>query len=240
MTSELEKARSLRKKLLGGQMALGTQIALRDPTVVEIFGRAGFDWLVINTEHSAHSIETVKAMLQAGVHTEAVVLVRPLRLDPRKIQLYLDLGSPGVLCPFIEDGASARALVDATRYPPDGSRGYGPRRASGYGFDGEAYFRDANESMLCIPIIESRTGVENIDNIVSVDGIDGVTIGPADLSIDLGVFGQYESDRYLRAVDRVRHACSRHGKASGDTLLLVGGDDLALRESATAMIAALT
>ena len=256
MTRELEKARSLREKLQEGRVVLGAQIALHDATVVEIFGRAGFDWLVVDTEHSAHSVQTIKTMLQTAVPTNAVLLVRALRLDRTEIQRYLDLGSPGILCPFIEDAEGARQLVAACRYPPDGVRGYGPRRAGGYGFDADSYFRDANQSMLCIPIIESLSGVDNIDDILAVDGIDGVVIGPADLSIDLGVSLQYESDRYLETVDRVRQACLRQGKAmgtgcyslehalecksNGDALLLVAGDDGALRESAAATIAALT
>jgi 4-hydroxy-2-oxoheptanedioate aldolase len=253
---ELEKARELRRRLLGGEVALGAQLALYDPTVIEIFGRAGFDWLVIDTEHAAHSPLTVKAMLQTGVHSDAVVLARPLRLDPDEIRRYLDLGSPGVLCPFVETGEQAQLLVDACRYPPAGFRGHGPRRAAVYGFDAVEYFEVANEAMLCIPIIESEKAVANIGDIAAVDGIDGVTLGPMDLSLDLGVFRQFEHERYLEAVEEVRAACKRHGKAmgtgcysidhaaacrdAGDTLLLVGGDDLALQQTAAATIAALS
>lgn len=256
MARELEKAAALRKRIQEGRLALGAQLALHDPTVVEIFGRAGFDWLVIDTEHSAHNLVTIKAMLQAAVHTDTVLLVRVLRLDQKEIQRYLDLGSPGVLCPFVETGDDAKALVDACRYPPDGVRGFGPKRAGGHGFDTTEYFEHANQSVICIPIIESRRGVENIEDIVKVDGIDGISMGPADLSIDLGVFGQYNSASYVEAVERVRGACKRYGKAmgtgcyslehalackaAGDTLLLVGGDDLALQQTAAATIKAMS
>ena len=145
--------------------------------------------------------------------------------------------------------------MDACRYPPAGVRGYGPRRAHGYGFDALEYFELANDSMVCIPIIESEKAVRNINEIVAVDGIDGVSIGPMDLSISLGVFRQFEHPRYVQAVEAIRAACTLHGKAmgtgcysldhavdcrnEGDPLLLVLVDDQALRQGAVATIAAL-
>jgi len=248
MVTELEKALRLKAKLQRGEACLGAQISLSDPAVAEILGRAGYDWLVVDTEHTANGTLTVRAMLQAAANTDALVLARALRLDPDEIRRFIDLGSPGVLCPFINTGEDAQKLVQACRYPPIGTRGYGPRRASGYGFDG-AYFRTANDAMVCIPIIESKRAIENIEDIVSVDGIVGVCIGPADLSISLDVFGQIEHPTFLAAVDRVRRACRKYGKAmgagcysldhakqcvaSGDTLLLVGDDDDYLKTEAT-------
>src|SRR5207253_4638909 len=120
---------------------------------IEIMARAGYDWLVIDTEHSAHNITSVRAMLQAATYTEAVVVARPLRLDSDEIRRFLDLGAQGILCPFINTGEEAERLVQACRYPPAGIRGYGPRRAGMYGFDGDEYFRDANMSLFCAPIM---------------------------------------------------------------------------------------
>lgn len=248
MIVELEKARRLKGKMRRGEVCLGAQIALSDPVVAEIFGRAGFDWLVVDTEHSAHHPITVRAMLQAAAGTDAVLLARPLRLDRDEIRRYLDLGSPGVLCPFINSGADAAALVSACLYPPVGCRGWGPRRAAGYGFDTAEYAATANDSMICIPIIESSAAIAHIDDIVAVPGIDGVTVGPMDLSISLGCPMQFTHQSYLDAVARVRDACRRHGKAmgtgcysaayaqdcvqNGDSLLLVAGDDLFLASEA--------
>src|SRR5262249_19813030 len=134
MIRELEKARQLKSKLKAGKVCLGAQLALSDPAVAEILGLAGYDWLIIDTEHSSNNPLVVKAMLQAAVLTSAVLLARPLRLDPDEIRRFLDLGSPGVLCPFINTSEEAQQLVRACRYPPAGIRGYGPRRASAYGF----------------------------------------------------------------------------------------------------------
>lgn len=188
MTPELQKALELKSKLKTGKACFGAQLAPCDPAVAEIFRRAGYDWLIIDTEHAASDTFTVRAMLQAATHMTAMALARPLRLDADLIRRYLDLGSPGVLCPFINNGEEARRLVAACRYPPAGIRGYGPRRAGVYGTDADDYFREANDAILCISIIESKAAIENIEDIVSTDGIDGVCIGPMDLSIDLGCF----------------------------------------------------
>ena len=248
MIQELEKARRFKAKLRSGKVCWGAQLALSDPAVAEIFGRAGYDYLIVDTEHSSTNLPTVRAMLQAATHTDAVLLARPLRLDADEIRRFLDLGSPGVLCPFINTGEEANRLVQACRYPPAGIRGYGPRRAGVYGFDSDEYFEKANDAMIVTGIIESAQAVENIDDIVKVDGFDGVTIGPMDLSISLGCFKQFDHPHYLEAVETVRQACRRHGKAMGhgcqgldharqcaalgDTLLLVAGDDAFLAAEA--------
>jgi len=256
MILELEKARRFKTKLRSGKSCWGAQLALCDPAVAEIFGRAGYDWLVVDTEHTATNLPTVRAMLQAAAHTDAVLLARPLRFDPDEVRRLLDLGSPGVLCPFINSGEEASRLVQACRYPPAGIRGYGPRRAGVYGFDAYQYFQEANDSIICFGIIESSQAIENIDDIVKVDGFDGVVIGPLDLSISLGCYKQFEHPRYLAAVDAVRQVCRRHGKAMGhgcqglehakqcaalgDTLLLVAGDDSFLASEARRYIKELT
>lgn len=245
----------MKAKLRNGVPCFGAQIGLCDPAVAEIFGRAGFDWLVVDMEHSANSMETLRAMLQAAAHTDAVMLGRPASLDPDRIRGFLDLGAQGILCPFINTGEEARMLVSACRYPPHGVRGYGPRRASAYGFDSDEYFQTANDALLCIPIIEAESAIDNIEEIVRVEGIDGVVIGPMDLSISLGAYAQFSAPRYLAAVERVRGACSTFGKAMGtgcysleqtklcmdakDLLLLIGGDDVFLASESRRWLKAL-
>jgi len=241
MIGELEKAKSFKVRISKGEVCLGAQIALSDPAVAEILGRVGYDWLVIDTEHTASSTATVRAMLQAAAASKAVVLARPLRLDPDEIRRLLDLGSQGIFCPFINTREEASTLVRACRYPPSGTRGYGPRRAGVYGLDSDEYFQKSNEAVICVAIIESKSAIENIESIVSVEGIDGVCIGPMDLSISLGIFKQFGHPTYLSAYEQVRQACHRFNKAMGTAcysleharecvtlrapLLLVGGDD---------------
>jgi 2-keto-3-deoxy-L-rhamnonate aldolase RhmA len=240
MPNEIEKAIRFKARLRNGECLIGAQLGLTDPAVVEIFGHAGYDWISVDTEHAPYTIEMVKLMLQAGTATPTVVLARPRALDLDEIRRYLDVGSPGVMCPFINRGEEAARLVEYCRYPPAGIRGWGPRRAV-YGMDADEYLAKANEAMLCIPIIETPEAVERIDEIVSVDGIDAIALGPNDLSMALGCFKKFDDPRFTVAVDTVRAACRRHGKAmgsgcysldfarecakKGDSLLLVASDD---------------
>lgn len=241
MLRELAKATRFKNRIRNGQPALGAQIGLSDPAIIEIFGRVGYDWLVVDTEHAASNTLTVQAMLQAGAPTEALVLARVLHLDEDEIRRFLDIGSPGILCPFIHTGDDARRLVRGCQYPPQGIRGYGPRRASTFGLDAIEYFETANDAILSIPIIESKEAIENIEAIVATEGIDAIMIGPMDLSISLGIFKQFDDPIYLTAIEKVRRACRKHGKAmgtgvysleharrcaaEGDQLLLIGADD---------------
>ena len=238
--TEIEKALRLKAKLRAGECCVGAQLGLTDPAIVEIFGHLGYDWISIDTEHAPHTVDTVKQMLQAAAGTSAVALARPRKLDLDEIRLYLDIGSPGVMCPFINSGEEAARLVEFCRYPPAGIRGWGPRRAV-YGMNPDEYLAKANSAMFCLPIIETPAAVERIDDILQVDGIDGAVMGPNDLSMELGCFKKFDDPRFISAVETVRAACRRAGKAMGtgcysldfarecarhgDTLLLVASDD---------------
>lgn len=253
MLNELEKAQSLRKRLDRGDACLGTQAALLDPAVMEIFGAAGFDWIAIDTEHAAHSPVSVRAMLQAAAATAAVAIVRILRLNAGEIGRLLDLGAAGILCPFVNTADEARELVAASRYPPIGTRSWGPRRAAGYGLENGDYETLASESIISLAMIETAEAVENIEEIAAVDGLTGVVVGPIDLSISLGAREDYDFDRYVEAVTRVREVCRASslpmgvGTAGleqaerfvqpGDQLVLVGGDDLAVAGAAREIVA---
>ena len=129
MANEIEKALRFKARLRAGECLIGAQLGLTDPSIAEIFGNAGYDWISLDTEHAPHGIDTLKHMLQAAASTSAVLLARPRKLDLDEIRLYLDTGSPGVMCPFINSGEEAVRLVEFCRYPPAGIRGWGPRRA---------------------------------------------------------------------------------------------------------------
>lgn len=253
MLSELEKARILRQRLDSAGSILGTQAALTDPAVMEIFGAAGFDYVAVDTEHASHSPVSVRAMLQAAAGTATVAVVRLLRLNAAEIGRYLDLGAGGVLCPFVNTAAEASELVAACRYPPVGTRSWGPRRAAGYGLENGDYGRLAAEAIICLAMIETAEAVENIEEIAAVDGLTGVMVGPIDLSISLGVPQDYQSERYVDAIARVRDVCHAASLPMGvgtasleqaeqfvdpqDQLLLVGGDDLAVATVAREIVA---
>jgi 4-hydroxy-2-oxoheptanedioate aldolase len=215
MLRALQKAKNLKDRIYAGEPVLGTQLGLQDAASMEIFGRAGFDWASVDTEHTAQSLTSVQAMMQAALGWDVVPFVRPLIFDHDEIRRFLDIGASGLLCPFIETAEQAKRLVDACRYPPRGKRGWNPSRASVFHMADDEYMAAYEESLIVLIIIESRLGAQNAEEILAVDGIDGVTVGPMDLSMDLGVFRQWDDPSYLAAVEQIRAGALATGKAFG-------------------------
>jgi 4-hydroxy-2-oxoheptanedioate aldolase len=204
----------LKETLAAGRVACGAQLRFGAPAIAELFSRAGYDWLLIDAEHAPQTPPGIQCQLQAAAGGGATTLVRVPTNDPDLIRLYLDMGAAGIVAPFINTADDARRGARACRYPPVGTRGYGPGRAAAFGLDKE-YFRRANDEVLFIPIIESALGVENIDAILAIEGLDAAILGPVDLSIDLGVPLELEHPKLLAARQRLAEAGRRAGKPVG-------------------------
>jgi 2-keto-3-deoxy-L-rhamnonate aldolase RhmA len=193
--------------------ALGTFVSLGHPDMTEILSRMGFDWLVIDSEHAPMSFETIQCMLQAMNGTDCTPIVRPPWNDMVAIKRILDIGAHGVLIPWINTREDAEYAVRACKYPPEGLRGFGPRRAA---LLDRAYAATANEELLIIAQIETRQAVDNLDDILSVDGIDAGFIGPMDLSLSYGLtFPDFKDPDYLEAFDKVLSAGDKWKKPVG-------------------------
>ena len=177
----------VRQRLLSGKPALGAFLSLGSPHVAELMAHAGFDWLLIEAEHTALDAAQIEHMLMAIGGTGTVPIVRTLSSDPLLIQKTLDAGAMGVFVPMVRSADEARAIVQATRYPPEGTRGFGPLRASQYTLDYEDYLASANENILVALIIETKEAVENIEAILDVPGVDVVYFGLFDLCIAIGL-----------------------------------------------------
>src|SRR5207237_930132 len=159
----------VRERVRAGEPTIGCFLALGSPNAAELLGHAGFDWLVIETEHSALDTAQVEHMLMAIGGTGAVPLVRVPAVDPVFIQRSLDLGALGIVVPLVRTADDARAAVRATRFPPAGSRSFGPIRAARYSLDYAPYLAGANESLIVALIVETREAVENLEEIAAVD-----------------------------------------------------------------------
>jgi len=204
----------LKAKLRRGEAVIGTFVGLGHSDVTEWLSRLGFDWLLLDGEHGPLGLETLQLMMQAMNGADCVPLVRPQWNDPVIIKRVLDIGAYGVLVPWVNSKKEAEDAVRACRYPPKGIRGWGPRRASM--FDDE-YFKTANDEILVAVQVETQASLNNIDDILSVEGVDACYIGPWDLSNNLG-FGvppKWDNPRYLAAFDRVLEAAKNHGKPAG-------------------------
>ena len=189
---------------LGSEPLVGTWVSLADPAVAEMTA-PGFDFVMLDTEHAPNSDATIAEGVRA-VETadgDAVPLARPLDNDRGKIKRLLDLGVGGVMVPLVETASEARAAVAAAKYPPDGERGVAAARASDYGRSLDEYVARANDDTAVVVQIETERALENVGAIAAVDGVDALFVGPADLSANLGVFGEFDGDRFRTAVETV-------------------------------------
>ena len=195
-------AETLRRCLKSRQPALGTWCSLPSVPAVEVISGVGFDWICVDLQHGHATQADLPAVLRAA---RTPSLVRVPWNEPATIMNALDLGAAGVVVPMVHDAAAARAAVEACRYAPSGARSWGPMR------NGRPP-AEANEDVVCIVMIESMAGVDAVDEIVKTPGIDGVLLGPADLS--LSAYGELGGDLKEMKV-HVAHACSNAGVWAG-------------------------
>jgi 4-hydroxy-2-oxoheptanedioate aldolase len=181
----------------------------------EIMAHAGFDWVCVDMQHGLMGHSQMIQMLQGISSTDTVPLVRVPRNEPGVIGRCLDAGAWGVIVPMVNTPEEARAAVAACRYAPAGIRSYGPVRANYYaGFD---YFERADHEVVCIVMVETRAAVDAVDEIASVAGVDAIYVGPADLSITLGLAPAPDQpdEIFTDALQRVLAACRRHDVVPG-------------------------
>jgi 4-hydroxy-2-oxoheptanedioate aldolase len=182
---------------------VGTFVSIGHPAIVEILGRSGFDAVCIDSEHAPFSPPRIEELIRAAHSVGVPALVRVSGVGP-EIGRALDSGAAGVVVPMVESAAHAASVVAAVRYPPNGTRGAGPGRATAYGIDFAGYLSRANDEVAAIVQIETRAGVEHVDQILAVAGLDMVFVGPGDLAISLGTAGG--SPEHSAAITRVIEA----------------------------------
>jgi 2-keto-3-deoxy-L-rhamnonate aldolase RhmA len=203
---------SLKAKLKKGEIAIGTTISIGHPDIAETLGDLGYDWMLIDTEHSPLEVGAVQVLLQAMRSSPTVPIVRVAWNDMVLIKRALDIGAHGIIVPWVNTREEAERAVQAIKYPPTGLRGFGPRRASLVDSD---YIKTADDQLVLGVQIETQKAIENLDEILSVKGIDAAVIGPADLSFSLGMLMQYDNPKFNAALDKVVAATKRHKVAAG-------------------------
>ena len=208
-------ARTIKEKLRRGEPSIGSWMSMAHPSIAEILAMAGYDWVVVETEHTAIDVSEVLRLIIAIEQRGAVPLVRLAWNDPIQAKAVLDSGAAGVLVPMVNTQADAQMAVAMTKYPPLGIRGVGLARAQGYGEHFAEYVRHANDDTLLMVMIEHKDAVANIEEILSVPGIDGTFIGPYDLSMSLGIPGQITHPKVIDAKQRVLEAARARGLVPG-------------------------
>jgi 4-hydroxy-2-oxoheptanedioate aldolase len=195
---------------------IGLWLGLADAYCAEICAGAGFDWLLIDGEHAPNDLRTILSQLQALAAYPVHAAVRPPSGDPNLIKQLLDIGAQTLLIPMVETEEQAQALVRAVRYPPAGIRGVGAALARAAEWNrNTSYLAEADREVCLLVQIESRRGLEHLPQIAAIEGVDGIFIGPADLSASLGHRGNPGHPEVQRAIDEAIGVIGSTGKAAG-------------------------
>lgn len=214
----------LKEKLAQGKQPLGTFVGTASPAVVECLGCAGLDFVILDNEHSPVEAETTAAMVRAAELRNVTPLARVREISRPAILKLLDVGVQGLIVPDVRSTEDVRRVVDYAKYAPVGRRGFCPSRKDGWGTDPQCGVLDTmahfNQETLVIPQCETAEALSDIETIAAMDGVDGIFIGPFDLSISMGMPGDFENPQFRAALARILSAC----RAAGKPCLIFAGD----------------
>lgn len=205
----------IRDRWAKGEAVVSSWLSIGNSYTAELAGWAGYDCVLIDLQHGMTDVQGMIGMLQALSSTPATPIVRVGSNDAALIMKCLDAGAYGIMCPMINSAAEARAFVEATMYPPLGNRSFGPARGLLYG--GPDYFEHANDTIVRLAMIETLEGLENLDEICAVEGLDGIFIGPNDLGLTMGrgTLGDPTDPEVKAAILRCLHAAKAQDKHIG-------------------------
>ncbi len=197
------------------KVSVGTWITLGHPAIAEIFSSAGFDWLAVDLEHSSITLREAEDLIRVIDLKQTVPLVRLSTNNPEQIKRVMDAGAHGVIVPMVNDAKQATQAVDSVKYPPAGNRSFGLARAQEYGEAFEQYRNWQVDHSIVVVQIEHIDAVNNLTEILNVDGVDAYFVGPYDLSGSLGIPGQFDHPRFLEAMERIKEVGVASGKPGG-------------------------
>jgi 4-hydroxy-2-oxoheptanedioate aldolase len=207
---------SFKTALAEGQPQIGLWLGLANSYTAELCGRIGYDWLLVDGEHAPNDLRSILGQLQAIEATASHPVVRPVVGDVTSIKQLLDIGAQNLLIPMVESGAQARQLVAAVRYPPAGIRGVGSALARASHFNLIPDYLPSAADHICLLLqVESRAGLEHLDEIAATDGVDGVFIGPSDLAAALGHLGRPDHPEVQAVIEHAIGRIRSAGKAPG-------------------------
>ena len=215
MNKNIKQRASLKKKLRNREQLFAGWVSYAHPSITETFAMAGFDFMAIDMEHSTISIEQAQRIIAASQAQGVPCLPRPVSQSNDWIKPLLESGADGMIIQMVNNKKELQDLIQHIYYPPIGNRSYGVNRAHDYGFSLNEYFDGWNESASFIIQVETIEAVNNIDDLLAFDEVDGVMIGPMDLSGSLGIPGQTNHPDVIKASKKVIKACEKYGKSCG-------------------------
>ena len=219
MEALTRRRRALKEQFQNRKRIFAGWTSFAHPSITEIFSHAHLDFIGIDIEHSTISQEQSQRIIAAAQASGSLCLPRVASHNMEMIKRLLDSGADGIIAPTVQTADDVKRLISWIKYPPQGKRGFGVARAQGYGFNFDTYTKSWNESSSLICQIESMEGVENIEKILSLKEVDGVMVGPYDLSGSLGIPGQLEHPKVLAAARRVISASKRLKKSCGTQII---------------------
>jgi len=202
----------LKEQLRRGETTFGVTLGIGSPEVAEALGNLGLNFITFDTQHTSLDTETVQAMTQAISYSQSTPIVRVVSNDLGLINRALDVGAHAVIVPLVNSREDAEKAVQSSMYPPKGKRSWGPRRPALRDPD---YAATANAEVMVMPQVETELALKNLEDIVTTEGIEAIFIGPMDLSMSLGVFRQFDSPKFLKAVETVVSTCKAHNVFPG-------------------------
>ena len=221
----MSRASELLARMRNKELIIGTHVNMADMSIAEQMGVIGFEFIWIEGEHSPLDKQIILGHVIAAKAGETAALVRIPWNDPVLAKPILEMGVDGIVFPFIRTAEEAEAAVAACRYPPEGIRGFGPRRANKYGTQpNDEYLAGVDDSILKIMQIEHIDAVNNLEEILAVDGVDTVVVGPNDLSGSIGLLGQTRHPDVMALMDQIGEKCNKAGIPFGVSM---GGVDKA-------------
>ena len=218
MKGQIERQKKLKQALRNRKKLFASWISYSHPSITETFAKAGFDFIAIDMEHSTINQSESQRIIAACQSEGVPTLPRPVSHSNDTIKPLLESGADGILIQMVNSAKEVSKLISNIKYPPVGRRSYGVSRTQGYGFDFQNYITNWNKTSIFMVQIESLDGVNNIDEILSFDQIDGVMIGPYDISGSLGVPGELNHPKVIEASKKVIKACEKFGKSCGTQL----------------------
>jgi len=203
--NKLESINKLRKKLKS-EVSIGSWIQIPNSTISEIVGNSGYDWAAVDLEHGQFSQESLPDIFRALELGNTLPFARIANADVTKCKTALDAGASGIIIPKIETSEQLIQMREAVRWPPAGKRGVGFSRANLFGKNFDEYSIESQNPFL-VAMIESKKGFENIDDILLVDGLDAIFIGPYDLSASIGISGDFDSEEFISCINLIKDKC---------------------------------
>ena len=211
---KLEKINAIRKKLNDGVVSIGTWQQIPHPSISEILGNGEYDWVVIDMEHGSISVNQLPDLFRAIELGNTLPLARISESNPKDCKQALDAGAGGIIVPMIESADQLKSIREYCCWPPVGNRGVGFSRANLFGKHFDEYQQEAQSPML-IAQIENINAVNNLEEILQVEGLDAIIVGPYDLSASMGITAQFENTQFKKVLTKIMEACVQHNITCG-------------------------